>query len=547
MTFRKPVLVVMLCAVAVSAPAAAAKGPPDVLRGGGPSAPADSKFAVLGSDRNLARKHFTVVDQSGAKVLSGKLTKAPGKPDPFKRAFRANLTALTAPGKYVVKAAGLKSRSWTVAPGATSPGIQTILGFFAMNADGTEAPAALHGPAHLNDALVKGGGPIPITGGWMDSGDMIHFTQTTAYNAMMLEASARLLPAGADRTAVAATSDVGIHWLEKAHPSPGVFIGQVGDERDHDIGFRDPAEDDASSKPGIGTRVAYPLQGGDLGGKAAAALAMAADRATGPERAALIAQAQDWYEMGKASGRAAPSVDGFYEIDGWKDSLASGGAALFRVTGNPAYLADALAYLKQTDVSGDLGYDSVASFAAAELCGALGAPGLGDAATVAASCKRFDLEAQYARDTVADNAFGRAGYFSWGTTAASSGSGAVAALGGRSLGTPQGLSAGASARDYLFGRNPWGMSFVVGYGHKSPQHPHHWASVFGKGKPGGAVEGGPAPLNQITGEGFKAPSGPLSKFDSKRAAYEDRRQDYVTAEPTGDSAASSILLLSALS
>ena len=65
---------------------------------------------------------------------------------------------------------------------------------------------------------------------------------------------------------------------------------QVGDHRDHDRAFSDPALDDASSKPGIGHRLAYHWGdvgdvgdvGGDVGGKVATALALAADRAEGP-------------------------------------------------------------------------------------------------------------------------------------------------------------------------------------------------------------------------------------------------------------------------
>ena len=109
---------------------------------------------------------------------------------------------------------------------------------------------------------------------------MLHFTQTTAFAAVLLQAAARLDPA--DAAALNGEADVGVRWLLKAHPFPDAFVAQVGDERDHERGFRDPAIDDASSKPGIGTRFAYTLPperiGGDLGGKAAAALALAFQR-----------------------------------------------------------------------------------------------------------------------------------------------------------------------------------------------------------------------------------------------------------------------------
>jgi hypothetical protein len=66
--------------------------------------------------------------------------------------------------------------------------------------------------------------------------------------------------------------------------------------------------------------------------------------------------------------------------------------------------------------------------------------------------------------------------------------------------------------------------------------------VFGAGVPIGAVVGGPAPVDQIKSQGFRA-SGALG---SKFATYEDSKADYVTSEPALDYAASSILLLAAV-
>jgi hypothetical protein len=134
------------------------------------------------------------------------------------------------------------------------------------------------------------------------------------------------------------------------------------------------------------------------------------------------------------------------------------------------------------------------------------------------------------------------GFFTWGTTAQNGASGALAGLAGCASGLAGGRAVAAGARDYMLGRNPFGRSFVVGYGPLAPSHPHHWASVFGNALPRGAVVGGPAPSGEIRGQGFQADS----PFDSRFASYEDRRADYVTSEPALDYAASSILLLATL-
>ena len=113
----------------------------------------------------------------------------------------------------------------------------------------------------------------------------------------------------ADAGALSAEADVGVRWLVKAHPAPDLFIAQVGDERDHDRGFRDPADDDASTKPGIGTRFAYPEVGGDLGGKAATALALAYRR-TGDAVAARLREGVVRGGQGVGTGGAAASQGG---------------------------------------------------------------------------------------------------------------------------------------------------------------------------------------------------------------------------------------------
>ena len=66
--------------------------------------------------------------------------------------------------------------------------------------------------------------------------------------------------------------------------------------------------------------------------------------------------------------------------------------------------------------------------------------------------------------------------------------------------------------------------------------------MFGNALPRGAVVGGPAPIGEIRGQGFHM-QGPLN---SRFAAYEDRRADYVTSEPALDYAAASVLLLATI-
>ncbi|MDO8209533.1 glycoside hydrolase family 9 protein [Conexibacter sp. CPCC 206217] len=547
--------VLLALGAAACGASSASATPPDAIRVGGPSAPGDAKVAIVGSGGDLRGRAFRVVDSSGRAVLRGRLAGAGGSAAPWRHAARADLSRVRAPGAYRVRFGDLTSRPWIVRTNAVSAPIRAILGFFAANADGRE-PSPAHGPAHLRDAVVAtgphAGEAFDLTGGWMDAGDMLKFTHTTAYAAAALQVAARL--DRADAPALTAAADVGVRWLLKAHPAPDLFIAQVGDERDHELGFRDPAGDDASGKVGIATRVAYANIGGDLGGKAAAALALAAERAGAAPASqaasapALLDAARDWYAAGVAAGGVAPKLGApsgdFYSGDTAQDALAAGAAALYRVTGERRYLDDALRYLGAITPDGRLGWNAMAGFAAADLCGALGAPGAADRAARATACAALGAQGRAALARARRGAFRTPGDFTWGQTGESSGAGALAAFAGGAIGLPGGLAGGAAARDWLLGRNPWGASFVTGYGPKAPRHPHHWSSLAGPGRPRGAVVGGPAPLADILAQDLGAPR--RSPFDTAGATYEDRVDDYVTSEPAIDYAASAVLLLAAL-
>jgi endoglucanase len=535
-----------ICALGALVPAAAATPPPATIRSGGPSAPGEAKVAIVAGPESLRGSRFQVY-RGHRVVLRGRLRPARGGAAPWPAAFRADLSRIRAPGAYRVHAAGRVSRPWRIARRGSSELVPRILGFFRANRDGLE-PSPLHGPAHLNDATVVagayGGQDFDLSGGWMDAGDMLHFTQTTAYATMALEAAARLDPE--QRAQLQREADVGVRWLLEAHPAPGLFVTQVGDVRDHTRAFSNPAADDASGLPGIAHRRAFHWGdgvGGDIGGKVAAALALAAERSAEPARGALLEQAREWYAAGAAARRATPALrhaGDFYVVSSWRDSLAAGAAALYRATGEAPYLAAARRDLAKSDPDEVLGYFNAAPFAAADVCGRLGAPALGARATRRQACRFLRRSASLAATYAHRNAFAPAGPFAWGTTSSNGAGGAIAAL----AGVPGGRSVASGARDYLLGRNPWGASFVAGFGPRSPRHVSSWASIFGPGLPRGAVVGGPAPLAMVRAQGFR-PTGPWRRFNSD-VVYDDSNRDYVTSEPALDYAANSILLLAAL-
>src|SRR5215212_6747093 len=102
-----------IAAALALAPAAAA-GPPDAIRTGGPSNALDSKIAVVVASKPMAGRRFKVVNPGGRTVLRGKLKRTNASARPWREAALANLSALTAPGTYRVKTGRLTSRPWVI-------------------------------------------------------------------------------------------------------------------------------------------------------------------------------------------------------------------------------------------------------------------------------------------------------------------------------------------------------------------------------------------------------------------------------------------------
>jgi hypothetical protein len=525
--------------------------PSDTIRTGGPSDTGDAKRAVVLSRRALAGRAFTVTNGAGRVVLRGRLRTAPGTAAPWRHAAVADLSRVRTPGTYAVHAGGRTApRRWVVLGGgaAASRSVRHVLRFFAMNADGSE-PSPTHGPSHLHDAIVRGGPldgtRVDLTGGWMDAGDTMKFTGTTAYGVVSLLFAARLDPA--DAVALRASAGVGVRWLLKAHPAPGVFVSQVGDiaadhDRDPTLGF-DPAADDASSIPAIADRPALTGIGLDSGGRTAAALALAAQAEPDPaRRTLLLTEARAWYAAGKAAAALAPRLpqDPYRSRDGG-DDMALGAVELYRAGGDPADLADALVWLNGVEPASPLSWDAVGPLAAAELCGAARAAAPSPQAR-SAGCAFLRKAAGFASRRARRGALATAGVLDFGTTAMHGGAGATLAL-SSTAGVASGPALAADARDWLLGRNAWGRSFVAGLGPLPPRHVHHPTAPRGPAAFSGGVVGGPttrAVLHtqriRYTGNAYDGPSG----------VYEDRGTDYVTSEPALDYASSAILLFAAL-
>ena len=428
-----------------------------------------------------------------------------------------------------------------------------LLRFFDANADGRE-PSRLHGPAHLNDATVASGPyrgrRFDLVGGWMDAGDMLHFTNTTAYAATLLQYAARLDPA--HRAALRRHADVGVRWLVRAHPLPGLFVGQVGDVRDHDVGFRRPEGDDRSGRPGIARRLALPSRASDTTAKAAAALALAAERTSGQRRARLTREARAWYAAADGHRSLKPVLPGgFYAGTAFDDDLALAGATLHRLTGQARYLAwprRFLAAWEPSTTGWTLSWDDTGALAAADLCGALGARPVGDAALRDLACERLGDAARGVATHAAASAFALTG----GAHLGHHGDRRRRRRGGRArrAGGPgrRGCRAGRRRPRPPARPQPVGRRLRARLRRQRGPPP---APLGGRDPARRARRRRgrrPCPRQQVEGQvrdgGFEGV--PAGAFDSPTWVYEGRTDDYVTSKPALDYVANTVLLQAVL-
>jgi hypothetical protein len=100
-----------------------------------------------------------------------------------------------------------------------------------------------------------------------------------------------------------------------------------------------------------------------------------------------------------------------------------------------------------------------------------------------------------------------------------------------------------NTRDWLLGRNPWGVSAFVGIGSTSPQDPHSVIADITKREITGGMNDGPvygSIYRQLKGIRLIEPD-EYAPFQSDYVVYHDDLGDYSTNEPTLDGTAEAVV------
>ena len=486
--------------------------------------PGSAKWAVLPAE---AADEFRVVRAgSGEVVLRGRLGAARTWAPAAQAVRLADFSALAAPGEYELRVDGKPpSPRIRVAADALAPLTAASLKAFYFNRAGT-ALAPRHAgrwarPAGHPDTDVRihasAAGPgrpegsrIAAPKGWYDAGDYNKYVVNSGITVYTLLAAWEQFPA----VFKAQRLDI---------PESGNDLPDLLDEvlwnLDWMLAMQDPADGgvyhkltnlrfDGNQMPHETRGERYVVQKSTAAALDFAAVMAQASRVFQPfeaQRPGLSARALKAAQAAWRWAQAHPRVvyknppdvvTGEYGDDKLDDEFAWAAAELYLTTGEPAY-REALKLETRPirvpnwgDVVG-LAWVSLAQHrdrlpAAEAALVTRRVRGLGDELAAAWQASAYRLTMEAASD------------FVWGSNSQALNQALMLVQAYRLSGERRQLDAAQSALDYVLGRNPLGMSYVTGFGQRSPQHPHHRPSeADGVAAPvPGFIVGGPNPGQQ---------------------------------------------------
>jgi len=503
--------------------------------------PEDSKIAVLSSDQPL-QGQFTV----GA--VSRSIGPDQGAWGPFAHNYRLDFSSLKAAGRYRVRFETTESPAFAIGANAYAAVPQALLEFMKLQRCGTNLVTGK--TCHQQDGIdTTTGARVDLIGGWHDAADRLKHMITTSYCVAAL-ALVRGEAAGQE-------ARYGAALVKKLHPAPDLLYIQIGDDRDH----RPPEtlwHDDRSDYgwgPG-GPRAAWRATGrpdgprfknastglASLAGRCAAAMALMGD----------VGTARSLFRLALAQPGAAMSIPVlspyYYGESTDRDDLEWGAIELFRATHEATFLDQAIAFADQAGDNPWMGKDRHGHyefFPYVNLAHWRLHP-LVDSAVKQRLARYYRSGLERIQDRAERNPYRLGTPVVWCSTNDVIAFATQARLYEMMTGDTQFRGLAGEARDWIFGRNPWGVSFVIGVPKEgaTASRPHHLFFKLAHHLPeGGLVDG---PVSRQINEGLKYSTfgpDPLAHFQSDVAVYHDEFADFSTNEPIIDGTVSLLLLL----
>jgi endoglucanase len=548
----------------------------------------DSKIAVAFSHRPVAGEFDLVDAAEGTVVFTGTLQPSEAQGwGTFAHYYEADFSALNVTGRYYLRVEEHRSPTFGIGRDAYGKAHEDLIGFMRQQRCGYNP--FLDMVCHQRDGRsFYGSMPdstfVDVSGGWHDAGDQLKYliTGSNATARMLLayelagtrfgDAYNRLGQPGPNGIPdVLDEAKWGLDWLLKTHPSPNQLIHQVADDRDH-VGWKMPDED--SSDYGWGPnsyRPAYFATGtpqglaqykseatgiANLAGRFAAAMAMAhrvwlAEGGDSAFAQRSLRAGREVYAMGKrnegyqqGNSYGAPYR---YSERTWADDMEWGATELFKATGEPAYLRDAIRYARIAGPTSWMQRDTAEHYEYYPFVnvGHFALYPLVDAAfrDTLAGYYRDGIERTMGRGKT--NPFGIGVPFIWCSNNLTTALITQILLYEHMTSDSRYHGFMLRQRDWLLGLNPWGTSMFTGVPHDGEYpvdvHTSVWA-LTRRTVPGGLVDG---PVlrsiySNLLGITLDSPD-EFAEFQNDHVVYHDDIGDYSTNEPTMDGTAGAIL------
>ncbi len=498
----------------------------------------DMKIAILSSDRPHTGR-FTVGE------FSHELGVDQGAWGPFAHNYRLDFTALKKPGRYHIRAGDVVSPEIRIGDDTYEQVPAKLLYFMQLQRCGDNPITGKK--CHQQDARdTETEQRLDLVGGWHDAGDRLKHMITTSY------CVAALKLAGANEEAA-----WGADLVRRLHPDAETLYVQIGDDRDHlppETLWHDD-QSDYGWGPG-GARSAWRATGApegpryknksdglaSLAGRCAAALALHGQ----------LEPAQSLYKLALAHPGCAMSVPVrapyYYGESTYHDDLQWAATELYHVTKDARYLKEAVTHARRAGASKWMGKERHGHY---EFFPYVNLAHWRLHQFVEPDVQK-ELEAFYrqglerVRERAVQNPYRLGTPLVWCSTNDVIALATQALLYEQMSGDQTYRELATEARDWIFGRNPWGMSFVIGVPSTevAASKPHHMFYKLGDRLPvGGLVDG---PVYKDINDSLKfADFGEdrLARFQSDVAVYHDVFEDFSTNEPIIDGTVSLLLLV----
>lgn len=552
--------------------------------------PESIKVAVFGSKTSMEVDSFSLHDAStGTEVFVSKEPVSKGAYGPFESSYRLHFSDFNTPGKYYIRANGVKSPVFRINEDVYDRTADFLLEYMRQQRCGYNP--YLTASCHLDDGYIlyhpaREGQHIDVTGGWHDASDYLQYTATSANAVFQLLFSYRDNPEAFDDAYQASglpgpngIPDIideakwGMDWLKKMNPSPTEYYNQIADDRDH-AGYRLPNNDSVVYDPERKGRPVYLASAEKQGmikytnrstgvastaGKYASAFALGAmvleDFYPGYTDD-LPKRAKDAYKYGKQNPGVSQTAPGgapyFYEEENWVDDMELAASSLYKLTQDETYKNNALKYSSEEKTTPWIGRDTVLHYQYYPFLNA----GHNELASALKSEKKkkvasyYDMGLQMLHERGKNNPFYIGVPFVWCSNNFVTAAVTQSRLYHNLTGDETYLEMEAALRDWLFGCNIWGTSMIVGLPKDgdTPVNPHSSLNLLKGYQTDGGLVDGPvygSIANSLIGVELHDED-EYEEFQSDLVVYQDDVGSFSTNEPTMDGTASLVYYLSSL-